>query len=123
VSAVSVAGDFANAEVLRTRGGGSSDEDVRSFWCKNYRVFRNLLCVHTDKGEVEVSQCEHFADKGRGQFFAILCGHFYGRRAVASKGGKAPLDRDFAPPPLDEIRSLALKLWLKKKLKLLEIKP
>jgi len=30
--------------------GGSSDVDVRTFWCKNHRVFRNLWRVHTDGG-------------------------------------------------------------------------
>jgi len=64
-------------------GGGSLDADVRTFWCKNFRFFRNLWCVRTDKGVEPVQkfcgqgrlrQCENFADKG-GQFFAILCGH------------------------------------------------
>jgi len=41
--------------------GGSSDADVRTFWRKNLRIFRNLWCVRTDKG-------------GGGQFFVILCG-------------------------------------------------
>jgi len=45
---------------VRSQGGGglssadkgdSSDVDVRTFWCKNYRVFRNFWCVRTDKGE------------------------------------------------------------------------
>jgi len=48
--------------------GGSSDVDVRTFCCKNHRVFRNLWCVRTDSGNWAS------ADKGRGQFFAISCG-------------------------------------------------
>jgi len=31
------------------QGGGSSDVDVRTFWCKSHRVFRNLWCVRMDK--------------------------------------------------------------------------
>jgi len=55
---------------VRTRG--SSDADVRTFWCKKIRTFRNLSCVRKDKG---VGQCGHISDKGgEGQFFAILCG-------------------------------------------------
>jgi len=46
--------------------GVSSDADVRTFWCKNLRIFRNLWYVRTDKG-------------GGGQFFTILCDVFYGR--------------------------------------------
>jgi len=30
---------------------GSSDLDVRTFWCNNHRFFRNLWCVRTDKRE------------------------------------------------------------------------
>jgi len=55
-------GNFADKEE-----GGSSDADVRNFWCKRTRIFWNLWCVHTDKGGWASS------DKG-GQFFAILCG-------------------------------------------------
>jgi len=42
-------------------GGGSSDVDVRTFWCKKHRIFWNLWRVRTDKGR-------------RGPFFANLCG-------------------------------------------------
>jgi len=31
-----------------------------------------MVCPHGQEGE-GLSQCEHFADKGRGKFFAILC--------------------------------------------------
>jgi len=35
-----------------------------------------------------LSQCGHFVDKGRGgQFFAILCGVFYGRPLSRISGG------------------------------------
>jgi len=54
--------------------GGSSDADIRTFWCKKHRIFRNLWCICTDKGGGMLNQCGHFADKGEGQFFAILCG-------------------------------------------------
>jgi len=33
-----------------TGGGDSSDADVRTFWCKKLLIFRNLWCVHTEKG-------------------------------------------------------------------------
>jgi len=42
-------GDFSSVNILRTRGG-SSDADVRTFWCKKLWIFRNLWCVPTDKG-------------------------------------------------------------------------
>jgi len=38
---------------------GVSDADVRTFWHKKLRIFRNLGCVRMKKG-------------GGGQFFAIL---------------------------------------------------
>jgi len=42
---------------------GSSDANVRTFWCKNHRIFRNLWCVRTGKG-VEPG--------GKAQIFAIV---------------------------------------------------
>jgi len=29
--------------------GSSSDADVRTFWCKKLRIFRNLWCVRTGR--------------------------------------------------------------------------
>jgi len=61
-------------------GGGSSDEDFRTFWCKNYRIFRMLWCVGTDKGEGELNQCGHFAYKMEGVNFSRFCADvFYGQ--------------------------------------------
>jgi len=37
------------------------------FWRKNYRIFRNLWLVRTDKERL--SQCRHFADKREGSIF------------------------------------------------------
>jgi len=31
--------------------GGSSDVDVRTFWCRNIEYFWILWCVRTDRGE------------------------------------------------------------------------
>jgi len=36
------------------------------FGTKKLRIFRNLLCVRTDKEGGGLSQCEHFVDKGEG---------------------------------------------------------
>jgi len=30
--------------VVQCGQGGSSDADVRTFWCKKLRIFRNLWC-------------------------------------------------------------------------------
>jgi len=44
-------GGLSGADIFRTRGErSSSNEDVRTFWCKKLRIFRNLWCVRTDKG-------------------------------------------------------------------------
>jgi len=45
--------------------------DVRTFWCKKNRTFRNLWCVRTDKRTRRVEPMQTW---GGGQFFAILCG-------------------------------------------------
>jgi len=38
--------------LLADKGGeGSSDADVRTFWCKKHQIFRNLWYVCMDKGE------------------------------------------------------------------------
>jgi len=61
-------------------GGGSSDADVRTFWYKNLRIFRNLWCVRTDKGGGRLSKCGHFANKGEGVNFSRFCADvIYGR--------------------------------------------
>jgi len=49
-----------SADILQTRRN-SSAADVRTFWSKKQRIFRNLWCVRTNKGRL--SQCEHFADR------------------------------------------------------------
>jgi len=46
--------------------GGSSDADVRTFWYKKRRVFRNLWCVRTDKEGEGLSQC---GQGGKGLIF------------------------------------------------------
>jgi len=43
---------------------GSSDADVRTFWCKELRVFRNLWWVPTRTRGMGLSQCGNLADKG-----------------------------------------------------------
>jgi len=51
---------------------GVLDADVRTFWYKNHRIFRNSCCVRTDKwGWASAVIC---GQGGGGQFFAILCG-------------------------------------------------
>jgi len=54
---------------VRSRGGGSLDADVSTFWCKKHSIFRNLWCVRTDMGEKGVEAVR----TRRAQFFAILC--------------------------------------------------
>jgi len=66
---------------VQTRRRGSSGANIRTFWCKKLRIFRNLWCVHTDKGGL--SQCRHFSDKGEGSIFnglvqtSFMDGFFY----------------------------------------------
>jgi len=57
--------------------GGSSDADVRTFWCKKFGIFRNLWCVRTDKG---VEPVRTFCRQGGGVNFLRFCADvFYGR--------------------------------------------
>jgi len=37
-----------------TEEDGSLDADFSTFWSKKLQIFRNLWCVHTDKGVVTV---------------------------------------------------------------------
>jgi len=48
---------------LRTIVRGSSDADVRTFCCKNFAFFKFMVCLHGQRGR-ELSQCEHFSEKG-----------------------------------------------------------
>jgi len=60
-------GGLSSADIFRTRWErGSSDADVHTFWCKNLRIFQNLLCVRMDKGE-EVEPVRTFSDKVGGR--------------------------------------------------------
>jgi len=51
------------------------------FLVQKTSVFRNLFCVRTDKG---LNLCRHFAYKGRGQFFVILCGRLLPTKAYGT---------------------------------------
>jgi len=64
---------LSSAGILRTRGRGSSDANVHTFWLIKVMIFRNLWCVRTDKGGW-LSADIFRTRKRRGQFFAILCG-------------------------------------------------
>jgi len=55
---------------VRTRGRGSSDEDVRTFGAKYFEFFEIYGVSAQTRGR-ELSQCGHFADKGEG---SIFCG-------------------------------------------------
>jgi len=50
-------------------------EDVCTFWAKTSNFSKFMVRPH---GQGSLSQCEHIADKGRSQFFAIFFGVFYG---------------------------------------------
>jgi len=45
------------------------DADVRSFWCKKLRTFRNLWCVRTDKVEGRWASADIFGQGKRGSTF------------------------------------------------------
>jgi len=54
---------------------GSSDADVRTFWCKKLRIVRNLWCVGTDKG---VEPMWTFIEQGvRGSIFCDIVRKFF----------------------------------------------
>jgi len=48
--------------------GGSSDADVRTFWCKHNGFFEFMVCSH-GQGEGVLSRCGHFANKEEGSIF------------------------------------------------------
>jgi len=50
--------------------GGSLDVDIRTFWCKKHRIFRNLWCVRTEKKEGECRTSAHILrTRRRGSIF------------------------------------------------------
>jgi len=60
--------------------GVSSGADVRTFWHKKLRIFRNLWCVRMDKAGGRLSQCRHFSVKREGGQFSRFCADvLYGR--------------------------------------------
>jgi len=62
----------SSVRIFCGQGGGGLPKRISAFFgAKNN--FRNLWCVRTDKGE-GLSQCGHLWTRGRGKFFAILCG-------------------------------------------------
>jgi len=69
-------GWFVPSDILWTRGSGVFRARRLHILVQKLRIFRNLWCVRTDKGE-GVSQCGHLQTWGDGgQIFAILCGRF-----------------------------------------------
>jgi len=64
-----------------TRGEGLQMPDVRSFWCKKFKDFRNL-CIRTDKGK-GLRSCRHFAYKEVWvNFLRFYVDVFYGRPLI-----------------------------------------
>jgi len=59
---------------VRTRKGGSSNVEVRTFLRKKTRILRNLstLCPHGQEGR-GLSLCGHFSDKEGGINFSRFC--------------------------------------------------
>jgi len=57
-------------------GGGSSDTDVRTFWCKKLRIFQNLWGVRTDKRGW--ASAEILWTRGRREFLRICADDLYG---------------------------------------------
>jgi len=80
--------------------GGSSDADVRTFWCKKTMDFLNLLCVRTDGGG-GVEPVGTFCGQGGGGNFSRFCTDvFFGQLLTGLLPGlllgilKAPYDLD-----------------------------
>jgi len=68
---------LSSADILRTRGRkGSSDADVRTFWCKKCRIFWNLWCVSSPHGQrgKGVEPVRTFWKKEEGSIFRTLRG-------------------------------------------------
>jgi len=62
---------------------GSSNADVRIFWCKKHAIFQILWCVRTDKG---VEPVRIFCGQGGGVTFSRFCANvFYGRPLTVKK--------------------------------------
>jgi len=67
--------------LLRTFCGqwGSSNSNVRTFWCKTNRIFQNLWCARTDKGGGRFESVRIFFGQGEGgQFFRFCADVLYG---------------------------------------------
>jgi len=76
-----------SAEIFRTRGC-SSDADVRIFWSKKLRTFRNLWCVRTDKVEGSWASADIFRTSGEGEpIFRDFADAFNGRLLSEKKHG------------------------------------
>jgi len=73
-------GGLTSVDILRTRGRGSSDAGVRTFWRKKIRIFRNLWCVRTDKEGGWVGPVRTFCgQEGRVNFSRFCADVFFGR--------------------------------------------
>jgi len=59
-------------------GGGSSDVDVRTFWCKSSDFSKFMVCPREQRGR-GLNQCGHFANKAEGVNYSRFCADvFYG---------------------------------------------
>jgi len=80
-------GGLSSADILRTKRG-SSDAERPQFLLQKFRIFRNLWCVRTTRGEGELRQCGRFSDKEEEEVnFSRFCADvFYGRSHMAYFG-------------------------------------
>jgi len=68
-------GGGSSADILRTRGRGSSDLDILHFLAQKTSDFPKFMVCPYGQGGKGLNQCGHFTDKeGGGEFFPILCG-------------------------------------------------
>jgi len=76
---------LSSADILWTREKrGSSDANVRTFWYKIFRIFRNFWCVRTDKGEGLWAIADIFRTRGGRVNFTQFCADvFYGQPLTA----------------------------------------
>jgi len=120
-----------NAFWTRSREGGSSYADVRTFWYKKLRIFQNLWCVHCPHGKGGREGVEPVRTRGEMVNFLRFCADvFYGqalmtkivkkhvrmktRFSVSAEFLRAPSFRKgqlALPPPLSFFRISLIRFW------------
>jgi len=65
---------FVQCGQFSEKGEGPSYANVRTFWCKKLRIFQNFGVSTRTRRKGGWANTDILRTRGRGQFFAILCG-------------------------------------------------